>query len=71
MTKAIQEQTRVCDAGVKDKVFICSLPSNKPALLITGSPSLDGFQAKAWEMSNFPFHQYVEEDHILFLSREM
>lgn len=55
--------------GVEDKVFICSLPSNKPTLLISGSPSLVGFQESPLEMRTFPFHHYVEVNHIPFLSR--
>lgn len=70
MINAIQEQTRLRDAGVKDKVPICSLPSSKPASLISGSPSLDGFQAKPRELSTFPFHQYVDEYHMPFFFQE-
>jgi len=62
-------KTRLRDAGVKDKVFMCSLPSRKSALLISGSPSLDEFRVKPRELSTF--HQYVEENHIPFLSRGM
>lgn len=69
MINATQGQMRQCGAGVKDKMFICSLPSRKPTLLISGSPSLVGFQDNPLEMRTFPFHHYVEANHIPFLSR--
>lgn len=69
MTSVIQEQTRLCDGGVKHKVFICSLPSSKPALLISGILCLDEFQAQ--NLSTILSHQYVKKDHIPFLSRGM
>lgn len=50
-------------------MHICSLPSSKPALLISGILCLDEFQAQ--NLSTILFHQYVKKDHTPFLSRGM